>query len=286
MRIAVTGASGYVGGSILRDLRAAGHEAHAWSRKECPAPWSQFELASIPDPRSWQDFDALVHTAHDFSAIGWKENHRLNIAPSIALARSAMDAGIQKRLYLSSLSADEETRSIYGKTKLAVEKEWIEMGGIVIRAGLVWGSLAGGVMGAIENVVRRLPVVPMPVARRALVQFLVHERDLASAILCTLLDHSGSPLLLACHPEPMPLPALVKRIATARNLSRPCIPFPGCAGLWALRMLEKVKIPMPFRSDSLISLLEGYDHFEPAMLAPVSFRPFEVLPSAPTTTPA
>jgi nucleoside-diphosphate-sugar epimerase len=53
MRIAVTGAAGFVGGAVCRAARAAGHEVHAFSRKE-------WDLTSgpLPDPPT---VDAMVH---------------------------------------------------------------------------------------------------------------------------------------------------------------------------------------------------------------------------------
>ncbi len=151
MKIIVTGASGYVGGVILRALRAAGHETHAWSRKNCSPPWTCFDLTNNIPENNLQDVDALIHAAHDFSPRGLDENNQQNIQPSLRLLQSAKSAGIKTLIYISSMSAYEGTASIYGKTKLTIEKDWITNGGIVVRPGLVWGETPGGVMGSLDS---------------------------------------------------------------------------------------------------------------------------------------
>lgn len=256
MKIIVTGASGYVGGVILKALRAAGHETHGWSRANSSPPWTYFDLAKDIPENNLQDVVALIHAAHDFSPRSLDENNARNIQPSLRLLQSAKSADIKTLIYISSMSAYEGTASIYGKTKLAIEKDWITNGGIVVRPGLVWGEKPGGVMGAIDSLVNKSPVIPIIWSKNKLAQFLIHENDLAETILnlATTSSTPEHPIIHAHHPEAIPLTTLVKRIISNKKLTRILLPIPYPLALLTLRMLESIGIKAPFRSDSLLSL--------------------------------
>lgn len=278
MKTILTGASGYVGGILLRALRQDGHETVAWSRRECPPPWQKYELGKPLTKEMWSGCEALIHSAHDFSAQGWQENDQANVQPSLDLLRSAHQAGTRILVYISSFSSFDGTRSDYGKAKLAVEKEWLAHNGIVIRPGLVWGDRSGGVMGALERLVMRLPVVPCLSGPRGLPQYLVHEDDLASAVLDALNTPSmpGGQIVEAAYPDPVPLEKILSSLAL-RHGRRPIFPsVPWRLAMAALKSAEFLGIHPPFRSDSLTGLV----HSTPSLLTEEPnlqrrrFRPF------------
>lgn len=62
MKVAVTGASGFVGGAIAEALRLRGHEVYSYSRRPAAGRWQPWDIAQglVPDaPR----VDAVVHAA-------------------------------------------------------------------------------------------------------------------------------------------------------------------------------------------------------------------------------
>jgi nucleoside-diphosphate-sugar epimerase len=259
MKIIVTGASGYVGGALLRGLRQAGHEAQAWSRRECSPPWRAYMLAKPVPKEAWHSYDALIHAAHDFTARDFAEQHSRNICPSLALLDSARDAGLRHFIFISSFSCFEGTRSAYGRAKLVVEKEWLANGGTVIRPGLVWGDQPGGVMGALESVVKRLPLVPCLTGPHGLPQYLVHEQDLCSTVLGGLraTQSAGDRLIEAAHPDSLPLRQILVRIARRHDLRRLFLPIPWQLAMASLKSAEILGLNPPFRSDSLTGLVHG-----------------------------
>jgi len=277
MRIALTGASGYVGRTLLQALRKAGHDTHAWSRRECPAPWHRYDLAPDPHTLPWEGCDALIHAAHDFTARDDADNLRLNIKPSVALLRTARQAGVRRLIFISSLSSFDGTRSTYGRTKLAIEKECLAHGGMVIRPGLVWGDHPGGVMGALERIVTRLPVVPCLTGPRGLPQYLIHEQDLANTVLHAL---GANPpptahLIEAACPNPLPIREILTRIARRQSLHRLFPPLPWQVAMACLKTAEALSLNSPFRSDSLTGLVYGIPSLQSDPSHPRrQFRPF------------
>jgi nucleoside-diphosphate-sugar epimerase len=83
------------------------------------------------------------------------------VAGSARLFDAARAAGVQRLIFISTISAFDRARAAYGRSKFLVEKLALERGGLVIRLGLVYGEKFGGVFGNIRDVVRRFRVVPL-----------------------------------------------------------------------------------------------------------------------------
>ncbi len=257
MKIAITGASGYVGGAIVREFEESDHQTLQLSRRECSGEWMRYSLGDDPAKIPWQEIDVLVHAAYDFSPRTWEEIQNRNVIPSASLITAARHAGVQKIILISTISAFEGSRSLYGKAKLAIEKQALAAGATVIRPGLVWGERPGGMMGSLEKIVTALPVVPYLCGAGGLRQFLVHEQDLAASVVrWTCSEPSNKPLTIA-HPTPLTLREILVRIAEKKKLRRVWIPVPWQFAMVSLKVAEACGISLPFRSDSLTSLVHG-----------------------------
>jgi len=263
---AVTGTSGYVGSRIAAHLGDAG-----WQVQELARPG--FRLGDTPDLGG---VDALVHCAWDFEARDWDEIERTNVQGSKRLLEAAAGAGVGRLIFLSTLSAFEGARSLYGCAKLAVEAHALELGGAVVRSGLVWGDEAGALYGALRGIALRTPVLPVPSnGRRKL--HLAHEADLG-ALVAHLAAAPSVPArpIVAAAPVPLALAEILRRAAAAKGRRLRTLPIPWRLPWAALRALELVGLRPPFRSDSLVSLVsleqEPFRAADPPLLP---FRPFE-----------
>lgn len=277
MKVAITGASGYVGSCIANGFRDHGHEVLALSRRPCPLPWVPYALGDDPTKLPWQGVDVLVHAAYDFTPRTWQEILDRNIMPGVRLLQAAKQAKVGRLICISSMSSFEGCRSNYGKAKLMIEKEALDLGATVVRPGLVWGDSSGGVMGTLEKLVTKLPAVPYLTGSGNLKQFLIHEADLSEAIVAIAgMPPSGSGTLhSATHPDPVPLLTILRSIAKRSNRSRLYLPVPWQLAMAGLKSLETIGIRSLFRSDSLTGLVHGNPH--PEFLTPpagICYRPF------------
>jgi nucleoside-diphosphate-sugar epimerase len=258
-RIAITGATGYLGSVLSEHLSSRGDEVVALTRRRperAVSEWRHFELGRPLDVAIFQDVDTLIHAAWVLSGKDTSQLWRENVIGSRRLIEAAVTAGVQNVVFVSSMSAYFGTRQTYGLMKLAVERTALDMGCVVVRPGLVYGESPGGMAGTLRKI-SRLPLWPRFKSAKL---FLAHEDDVAHAI-ATVIEHydelSGQVIGLA-NPRPVDLPSIFAGLS-AEHERRPSLPVPAGPVMAALRLLELAGVPFPFRSDSLLGLIEAAD---------------------------
>jgi nucleoside-diphosphate-sugar epimerase len=279
--IAVTGANGYVGGRILAHLRAAGEQAIALVRRpdqDGPSsptdePARRYALGEPLEASVLDGVETVVHAAWDLSSTG-AEVRAVNVSGSLPLLDGLATRG-GRAVLVSSLSAFEGARSLYGQAKLELEGAVLERGGVVLRAGLVFGVDAGGLFGAMVAAVSRHPLAPLIGGglQRLFVTHDQHLCELATAII-------GGPLqpdrpVFAAHEVPTTLRAIAEQVAQANGRRLTVIPLPKRLTYLGLRSAEMAGLSLPFRSDSLLSLANpiGLDDVAALERLPIAFPP-------------
>jgi nucleoside-diphosphate-sugar epimerase len=274
--VALTGASGYLGGRVAAALRDAGFTVRRLVRTPSEAGDAAFRLGEPVDPAALRGADALIHAAHDFRAFGREETRRVNVAGADALFDAAAAAGVRRLVAVSSVSAYRGCASEYGRAKLLLEESAARRGGVSVRPGLVYGGGSGGMFATLEKLCR-LPVLPVADGGRQ-PMLLGHADDVSRAIVAALdWDPAGlgGPVLLA-HPEPVPFGEILRTVARARGRRLALVPVPSTLMLGGLRAAEALGLRLPARSDSLTSLLapDPAPDFSASKRLGLSFRRF------------
>lgn len=282
---AITGASGYLGGRLADELAGRGWTVHRLAR---PRPGGAAETVpytlagGAPDGFfERDDVDALVHCAYDFGLTKWADIHEVNVRGSIRLLEAAHAAGIKRIVYISTISAFDGCRSMYGKAKLEVERAALGLGASVVRPGLIHGDHPGAMVESLTRTVTKLPVVPLIGSGRQ-VQYLVHDQDLAD-LVAGLLDGRAPDRrpIIAAHDAPHTFREVLAALAEANGRSRPrLLPIPWWLVWGLIKAAETAGLKPGFRSDSVVSLIHQDPHpdFEPARAAGTVFRPFKAAP--------
>lgn len=251
----ITGTTGYVGGRIRAHLESADWRVAGWSR-QAGVDGVRFQLGSEADPRAFAGATALVHCAYDFAPRRWDEIAAINVRGSETLFRAARDARVKRMVFISSASAFAGCRSQYGRAKLEIEQIAQSVGATVIRPGLVYGDHPGGVFGKLVQQVKRSRWIPLVGGGRA-AQHLVHDADLGAFVRRALegeIPPGAGPILLA-HDRPWTMRDMLDCIAAALGRQPVLVPVPWRAVWMGLRTLEALRLPAPFRSDSLLGLI-------------------------------
>lgn len=254
MRILVFGASGFIGSYLTRFLDAQGHEVIAFCRtgsvKDFSGQCIKWNLKDSLNNISLDNFDCAIHLAHDFNGV---EGANLTFNQTIFIVKKLRGLGVKRQIFFSSYSAGCHAKSIYGKTKFAIETSLYESQDIaIVRPGLVLGD--GGIYGRISYLARRLPVILLPdgglgavpvidieslsieVLSIATAKSILHEYNLFEKKLRTLLQ-----LVVGAAAEVRRNPLII------------AIPSPVVISF--LKLGQFLHIPLPVNADNLIGFL-------------------------------
>ena len=258
----VSGASGLVGREVVAQLVRSGHDVRAWrsSASSAASPNDQYQQVRLATPIAvveplFAGVDAFVHCAWDLQVSSWDEIERVNVDGSIAWLEAAARAGVKKLIFVSSVSAYTGCRSMYGRSKLAVEEAVTRLGGVNVRPGIVHGDPTAGVYGRLWQSTSASVIPLIDGGHQGMLT--VHREDLAFAINRILDDYTqwkGRTIVVG-HPELITLRAMLERMLEARGRSARFVTVPSRPVLLALRFFERAGARLSFRSDSLVTLM-------------------------------
>jgi len=276
--IGVTGSTGYLGGSLVSALRAQSLNVVAY-RRSVPdgvndGSVRHLDLGQPADRGVFDGVSCLIHAAWDLSETDPRRAWELNVAGSKRLLETALDAGVQRVIFISSMSAYFGTRQPYGLMKLAVERAVLEAHQVVVRPGLVYGAHSGGMFLTLAKLAH-LPVIPV---FRGAQQYTLHVDDFISA-LSTLVSSRDVPsaVIGLANETPTSFKDIMQTLAEAADSSAKTVVVPWHALLALLRAAERLGVVLPVRSDSLLGLVRpapGVPGADVAAQLGLTFRPF------------
>ncbi|HET8645856.1 MAG TPA: NAD-dependent epimerase/dehydratase family protein [Vicinamibacteria bacterium] len=204
MRLAVTGASGFVGGHLLRAAAAAGHEAVGVVRsaagaervREAGAQAAVAALDRLALSAAFEGAAAVVHLAHIGSERGADTYEAVNVAGTRQVVAAAWDARVPRVVMLSGLGVARyglapRVTSRYFRSKLEAEQALFSsaLPAVVLRPSYVLGAGDAFVPWLLAQA--RTGVVELPGDGSYRMQPLAVE-DAAAAILAAC-DPQGPP---------------------------------------------------------------------------------------------
>lgn len=234
----------------------------------------ELDLARPVDASVFEGISCLIHAAWDLRETDPRRAWERNVDGSKRVVAAALDAGVNRVIFVSSMSAYFGTRQDYGLMKLAVERTVLEAGQVVVRPGLVYGPESGGMALTLAKLAR-LPVIPV---FRGAQQFTLHLDDfLAAMVTLVRRDHVPSGVMGLANESPVPFRQIMRSIADDAGTSARMVVVPWRAVLGALRVAQALRIPLPVRPDSLRGLIQPAPSVPGGDVARelgLSFRPF------------
>jgi nucleoside-diphosphate-sugar epimerase len=205
MLLALTGATGFIGQHLLRELPQRGFHLRVLLRRPAPVPMRSGSavIGDLARPRNMsaalEGVDAVIHSAgftHGMSGIPEDDYRLLNTEATINLARAARRAGAKRFVFLSSIRAqcgptaetvlteadDPKPTDAYGRSKLAAERGLAELDldWVSLRAALVYGPGVTGNMAQLMRLARS--AFPLPLRSIGARRSLLALENLSAAI--------------------------------------------------------------------------------------------------------
>ena len=145
---------------------------------------------------------------------------------------------------------------MYGRAKLAVEQEFLPRGVFCVRPGLLWSDESRGMFGKLTRAVGTLPILPL-VDGGSQKLALSQAEDLAVGVVGYCQGGTEAPIeaQITAYPELLTFREILEHLAEQAGRNPRFFSFPGWALLAGLKGAELLKISLPFKSDSLVSLL-------------------------------
>ncbi|MBI4968874.1 MAG: NAD-dependent epimerase/dehydratase family protein [Rhodospirillales bacterium] len=253
--VLVTGASGLVGGAVLRHLLAAGHPVVAALRRPMPMPDGVTvrpigDLGPATDWRAALDgVDAVVHAAARVHQIDEPLGDALavyrqaNRDGTLGLARQAQEAGVRRFVFISTAKVMGESSALghpftendppapadaYAVSKWEAEQAVMALPGlesVVLRPPLVYGpGVKANLQSLMKVLVRGLPL-PLGAVRNR--RSLVGATNLAQAVRLALTHPQAVGRTYLVSDWTASSPELVRQIAKALGRSARLLPVPS-----------------------------------------------------------
>ena len=246
-RVLVTGATGLVGGHLVRSLHGLGVPVRAVFR-EAPAEPAPYESAVVGDmavfhdwPRVLRDVTAVVHTAgraHVPARVQEFERdrfHLTNVAATLSLAKAAAAEGVKHFIFLSSIAVngsngsgrapfserDEPSpKTVYGSSKAEAEKQlemlaaMTPMAITAIRPPMIYGWPWRGSFDTLVRAIQR--GVPLPLASIKNKRAFVSVDNVVSFVRHRLeSDAGGFDAFIVADDEQVSTPEFIRRVGKA-----------------------------------------------------------------------
>jgi nucleoside-diphosphate-sugar epimerase len=250
VRIAITGANGFIGSRLSQSLSAQGATVMKWVRNPRAPDERRFSLPDVIDESLFQEkLDVLIHAAYVTRFRTLNEAHAANIDGSLKLFQLAEQYGV-KIIFLSSFSAHPQAESFYGQSKLFLEQQLDLQKHLVIRSGLVLGN--GGLFERMQKMARTFRCIPIFWGGQQPIQ-IIHVDDLVQAIGQLLFTEKTGSYTLATT-QIYQLLDLYTEIFRQLQQKPRFIYFPGTLSLKILQLCEKLGMTLPISSENLLGL--------------------------------
>ncbi|MFL0357302.1 NAD-dependent epimerase/dehydratase family protein [Erythrobacter sp. GH1-10] len=185
VRVAITGATGFVGSAVLDTARQKGFDVRALTRRnqtdEKRLTWMRGALDdAVSLGKLVEGSDALIHVAGLTSTPNPERFEAANVTGTANVIAAAKAAGVDRFVFVSSLSAREPDLSAYGASKARAE-ELVEASGLdwtIVRPPAVYGPRDTDIFELFRAA--KFGLVPVPPRGRT---SIIHVEDLARLLV-------------------------------------------------------------------------------------------------------
>jgi len=259
MKVLVTGANGFIGQALCKRMIVEGCQVrgavrNATQMTPLPSGVETVQVGNIWSETNWSKalngingivhLAARVHVMRENTADPVMAIREVNVNGTTCLAQQALEAGVRRFVYLSSVKVHGEGRATpynekddsgpvdpYAKSKWEAEKilnkiaEETGMEIVILRSPLVYGPRVKANFLRILKVVER--GIPLPLASVNNRRSLIYIENLIDAIITGMKHHrAAGQTYLVSDGDDVSTPELIRRISYALGKPTRLFPFP------------------------------------------------------------
>lgn len=255
--VVVTGANGFLGTALCRRFAEAGWAVRAGVREpgryQAPAAGITAFRCNLPDAvdeAAFEGADVCLHAAYVTQFRTVAEAKRVNFEGTrrvLALARCQPACYF---LFVSSCSAHEGALSLYGRSKLALEKELDPKRDGAIRPGLVLGH--DGLFWRLRETVGKSPAIPVFDGGRQPFQLITLEQTVDA--MMAMAERRAAGVCVAASEDHVTMRELLRALQRHTGRRGLLLSFPSALMLPCLRAAERLGLRLPVSSENLLGL--------------------------------
>jgi UDP-glucose 4-epimerase len=258
--IALTGATGFIGSYLLRELVREGHAVRVLLRRPAllSADCTNAVIGDLDRPinmaAALAGVDTVIHSAglsSQMTGTPEADFRRLNAEATGNLARAAERSGVRRFIFLSSVRAQADASSSqvlkenlppaptdsYGRSKLLAEQQLagFDLDWVALRLPLVFGPGVKGNMATLVKLARS--PLPLPFGALRAQRSLLSLENLLSALVLLIQSQERlrRPLIVA-DPTPLSIPEMIAAMRSGVGRRPALVPIPMAALRTALRL--------------------------------------------------
>jgi nucleoside-diphosphate-sugar epimerase len=254
----VTGAAGFLGGHLARTLVARGWGVRALVRNPDAAALppgvrvARLDLPDVIDDASLAGADAVVHAAWAIRETDPARAAHQNVDGTKRLLDASRRAGVKRFVFVSSVAAAPDAPNQYARTKHAAEALLDPTRDLVVRPGTILAKGGGGIFGLMRDLMQKLHVVPLFGGGGQPLQ-TVHVDDVCEAI-ARAIERDVTGAINVAEPAPLSFREVLRLTAAQSGTRCLFVPLPFAPVLTGVRLLERLHVPTPLRSESLLGM--------------------------------
>jgi len=277
MKVAITGATGFIGGHLATRLSSEGHEVVRIGRRSTGEEVFKASLDDVDQlAAAFAGCQAVAHCAGINREVDRETFKRVHVEGTRNVVEAARRAGVGKIVLMSFLRARPDCDSPYHESKWAAE-EIVRESGLdytIIKAGVVYGR-GDHMLDHLSHAFHTFPVFALVGFEEKTVRPLAVE-DLVHVMRASLIDRRLKRQTIALvGPEEIFLSEAVRRVAEVVDKQPLMFPLP----VWCHQLMARVfelTMKVPLVSEAQVRILsEGVSE----SASPTAAVPYDLVPT-------